>query len=422
MDTLGVSLRYWLRWTVEPHAPWPLFPAVLQSGDQLGLMIMEGPILNLLTAPFFAFGSTVGVWLARAFVLIVCFGLCALNIRLWNGVYLSGVSAAKALRFLPIIGLGWVFFPKYIPDGIAMLLVLSGSALLVNPRSKWDGLLVFVMVGAGLFMKPTAITTLGLTLLTPWKVPSLTSRLSALILSITIVGSYYLWGTQYLQDMVGGETLFRLSPPPFREALFGFFGSKELWSFLIDGFGLFGGTVLLFAFGRKNFRLTYKIWLLLICQVILIAAIDGEHAYGHRYYFIGCLPSLCLLIQAFFVDSSNTPPFSFQQKLLSLLIVINAINYSVQELRPMFVTLTVDRELDFSLCQNLKKNLPHWPWNQGYAFRTAHRPYPLMGICFAEREGSTTAKHGLYLEGEAFASNCKEIKRSGNVLAVQCDE
>ena len=53
-DTLGLSLRYWLRWSVEEDQFNPLVPALLSSGDSRGISPTEFPLLNLITAPAFS--------------------------------------------------------------------------------------------------------------------------------------------------------------------------------------------------------------------------------------------------------------------------------------------------------------------------------------------------------------------------------
>src|SRR4051812_35303279 len=75
ITTLGISMRYWSRWNLEPGAEHLLLPAVLDSGDGQGFMPMEFPILNLLTAPFFAMGPYWGRVGAILFFQVMTFSM-----------------------------------------------------------------------------------------------------------------------------------------------------------------------------------------------------------------------------------------------------------------------------------------------------------------------------------------------------------
>jgi hypothetical protein len=162
MDTLGVSLRYWLRWSVESPSPWPLLPAVLHSGDSSGIMAMEWPLLNIVAAPLFALGPAWGTALARGLVLALNIALLLWNMKIWKGQTPGGIDASRSFRWMPLIGPGLVFFPKFIPDVVAMLFVLAGTGFLYQKKARgWASLLLL----SGLLMKPTSVIVLALLLL-----------------------------------------------------------------------------------------------------------------------------------------------------------------------------------------------------------------------------------------------------------------
>lgn len=71
----------------------------------------------------------------------------------------------------------------------------------------------------------------------------------------------------------------------------------------------------------------------------------------------------------------------------------------------------------------LKERNPSFPWGQGYAFRASRNlANPNLGIHFGEREGSSTAEYGFYLNSEVPAAECRVIDQSPSVSLVQCSE
>jgi hypothetical protein len=83
IDTLSVSLRYYLRWFVESGSPLFL-PAVLNSGDSLGIMPMEFPLLNILFAPAFGLGPYYGKVLCLIAYVLFVFGFSLWNALIWK--------------------------------------------------------------------------------------------------------------------------------------------------------------------------------------------------------------------------------------------------------------------------------------------------------------------------------------------------
>jgi hypothetical protein len=419
IDTLGVSLRYWLRWTVEPDSSWPLLPAVLHSGDGSGLMAMEWPLLNILTAPAFHFGPAWGTTLARALVFALNMGLLLWNLRLWRGLSPGGIDASRSFRWMPLLGLGLIFFPKFIPDASAMLLVLAGTSYLYRrTRGGWATLLLLT----GFLMKPTSVITLALLLLAPALFTTLRYALLPIGSAFALTVVYYMKGTRWIQSLAGGESLYRVDPQNPWQALLGFLRElPQLGDLFLQGLSFYAGLpllLLLMIIGKT--RPLLRLWGLLLLQVLAIALLDGAHSYQHRYYFMGTLPFICLLLQAALDDLHVSAAGQRIRLALLLLLGGSAATYMAYEWRPFYIPTPAERFLSFRDCEELKTRLPDWPWEQAAVFRTTPRPYPLVGLCFGERVGSERSPYGLFVASDPLPENCREVQRAGHVIAATC--
>jgi hypothetical protein len=419
IDTLGVSLRYWLRWTVETDSHWLLLPAVLHSGEASGIMAMEWPLLNLLAAPLFAFGPAFGTIFARALVFALNLLLVLWNIKIWRHQKPLGIDASSSWRWMPLIGLGLVFFPKFIPDAIAMLLVLAASGYFYQ---KTRPVVATLLLSIGLLMKPTAVITLAVLWLAPQPLLLLASAAVPLLVSFSLTGFYYFKGTQWIQSLAGGESLYRLDPQDPKTALLEFFTSGSMiWDLVLQGLAFYGALPLLLSL--MLLRLTRplgRLWLWLFLQVICIAILDGEHSFRHQYYFLGTLPLICLLLQAAWEDLPRQGMLSWSRSLLLLLMVSSAGTYLAYEWRPLYIKAPAERFLSFDECARLKAQLPDWPWQKAEVFRTLPRPYPLVGLCFGERVGSESSPWGLFVDSDVLPSDCQVVAKSGHLVGARC--
>jgi hypothetical protein len=419
VDTLGVSLRYWLRWTVESPSPWPLLPAVLHSGDSSGIMAMEWPLLNLLAAPLFAFGPAWGTALARALVLALTIVLVLWNMRIWKGLTPGGVEASRSFRWMPLIGLGLVFFPKFIPDGLAMLLVLAGTGFLYQKKGRaWATLLLLF----GLLIKPTSVIVLALLLLAPTLIQVLRFALPSITGAFVLTVLYYMKGTRWIQSLAGGESLYRVEPQNPWDSLREFFSNlPQLADLILQGLSFYAGLpLLLFLMMLRRIRPLGRLWLLLLLQILAIALLDGAHSFQHRYYFMGTLPFICLLLQAALDDLKESRQGRQIRWALWLLIGGSVLTQLAYEWRPLYQKTPAERFTSFRDCEELKTRLLDWPWGKALVFRTALRPYPLLGLCFGERVGSDRSAFGLYLDSDPLPNECKEVQRAGHVIAASC--
>ena len=72
--------------------------------------------------------------------------------------------------------------------------------------------------------------------------------------------------------------------------------------------------------------------------------------------------------------------------------------------------------------EELKKRNPDFPWNRGYSFRVSNTiPYPYLGVSFGEREGSSKAKYGFFLNTETPPPECKVVDKTQSVSLVVCE-
>jgi hypothetical protein len=419
VDTLGVSLRYWLRWTVEAPSPWPLLPAVLHSGDSSGIMAMEWPFLNILAAPLFAFGPAWGTALARGLVLALNIILLLWNMKIWKGQTPGGVEASRSFRWMPLIGLGLVFFPKFIPDALAMLFVLAGTGFLYQKKRRgWATLLLLL----GLLMKPTSVIVLALLLLSPTLIQVLRFALPSIGGAFVLTVLYYMKGTRWIQSLGGSESLYRVEPQNPWVSVQEFFSNvPQLADLMLQGLAFYAGLpLLLFLMMLGRIRPLGRLWLLLLLQILAIALLDGAHSFQHRYYFMGTLPFICLLLQAALDDLTASQLGRKIRWALLLLIGGSALTQMAYEWRPLYQKTPAERFPSFRDCADVKSRLPDWPWNKALVFRTAPRPYPLLGLCFGERVGSDHSAYGLYLESDPLPIDCKEVQRAGHVIAASC--
>ncbi|NBW83525.1 hypothetical protein EBR21_17400, partial [bacterium] len=73
--------------------------------------------------------------------------------------------------------------------------------------------------------------------------------------------------------------------------------------------------------------------------------------------------------------------------------------------------------------QILKERNPSFPWGQGYSFRASRTlAFPNLGILFGEREGSSSAEFGFYLNSEVPGGECRVVDQTRSVSLVRCGE
>lgn len=418
-DTLGVSMRYWSRWTVEAASHHPLLPATLVSGDQEGILPTEFPLLNLVTAPCFALGTWTGRYAARLLLLAAVLALTLYNARAWRGRFVDGVDAGRAMLAVPLVSFAMPVVGRFMPDYLAMILVCLAVGL------SWDGKrpsAALALAALGLLVKPTAVTALGLCLFRPraawrasWWIPG----------ALAMAGLYYTVGTHAIEALKSVDPAlgYAVAPRPPLASLVAFFSSpRELIDLLMkESFFPFGLPIVALFYFLRAWRGTSppgaRLWLLLVAQLAAGACLGGVGTFKHSYYFIGMAPTAALLL----VGAWDVAPGAAARAVLGLLFVAKLLDVSWNDVNVF--TPPSSKEANWRLerdCRDLAGKHPELPWRQGYVFRTELESYPLLALCFGERTSSRTAEWGFLLPTEALPGDCTVYDRRERVAIVRC--
>ena len=480
VDTFGVSIRYWLRWMTESDLTQPLLPAVINYGDNYGLNAMEFPFINLATAPLFGFGYEYGRVLAPLLLYMAHFGLTWLCYRVWRNKELMGFRVGQAFLLLPIIGISSVFCSKYMPDYLAMILVLLATGLMWDQpaphhsssssdasagasterrRAKFLRCMtiakmtgVMLLLTLGMLIKVPAIIVLGLLWLRDgtwwqkcrhalWTIPP-----------ILVSALYYTFGIQWMEQFSDTPKVFATQ---FRDPLFALMGflSEPIsaWRLFFDNeIAFLAAPVLfvasLFFVNRQTQKQLLSLYLILGLQILFIIFLNGPHTFDHTYYLLGTSPlvALCvLIIIKALCSSENLNEISMQdnwkqwwnksarrlriwqgRRRLAYFVIVLIISMNVDtaffELRTLFLQSS-ERFVSLNEAPQLKKRNPDFPWNQGYAFRTlSPSQIPALGVIFGERIGSTNSQYGFFLKSEPIPASCSIRDQSKNLVLVYC--
>jgi hypothetical protein len=418
-DTLGVALRYWLRWTVELNPGPRLLPAILNSGDTLGIMPMEFPLLNLISAPFFALGSRAGQTGALLFLFALSLALTIANVRLWRGKLVAGVDAGTAMWLLPLVSIGADWVGKFMPDYPAMLLVLIAVGLSwEKDRPGISGLLAAL----GLLMKPTSVVVFALWLVRPYSRSKIKATSVWLFPALAIAGFYYTYGVSFIREYRELEMQFAIRPPQGLRGLYQFvadpWGLAKFW--IKNAFFPFGVCFLLplYVYRSLEQRRNWfgKLWLVLLIQIVGIAFLAGNLSLTHDYYFMGIMPVTALLVlQAWDLARVKGLRFFIAAAIGVHLFELCYLDFRSQWHRPPLPYWTAQSE-----CGELKRRHPEFPWGRGEVFRSSPESYPALGLCFGEREGSRLSPYGFFWKDGSLPAECQKVDEMSAVQIVTC--
>jgi hypothetical protein len=413
-DTLGVSLRYWLRWTHEGDFSW--LPAILNSGDGRGIMPMEFPFLTILAAPSFAFGPFVGFTLAQLLLFSVLLLLLAFNFRTWQSATLCGVPGSLVVGMLPIFSFGAVWGGKFMPDFLATLFVVLAVGLSwENPRPGRS----FFWAALGILIKPTACVVLVLWLLSRTDVKRFRLFCSWSIPALLVGVFYYTAGIRFISRYQTAESRFAVSPKPIGQSLMEFATSthqNELFTkHLFFPYALFilGLGFVVLAASRK--RLPLKLLAVVTIQLLGVAALSGEQGLTHVYYFMGLTPALAVLYLFIYRGYSRTW-FRF---LLLLALSIHLLDRCNMELHTLYSPAATGSP-PRAQCEILRSAHPEFPWGKGVVFRSPDGAYPELGLCFGERENSKISPYGFWWKKFAIPTDCRVVDETAEINLVRC--
>jgi uncharacterized membrane protein YuzA (DUF378 family) len=407
-DTLGVASRYWLRWTQEPFDLKSLLPAVLQSGDGNGIMPMEFPLLNLVFAPAFALGPYWGK-------VVATLGFTLLIYALVHSLYRSRFWLAPGFLLLPTLSYSADYIDKFMPDILANLLVTWGALRLLRHRTGS----ALIAITLGLLMKPTAVVALGLLFITSRFRKRWLPFCLRLIVPVVITGWYYTRGVEWIDSFRSGTPgMFAVNMrDPLHSLLEVWMTPDFLLHELQDRLFMAYGIVLFCVaavWGRLRAKKKFLLWAggILFLQFNTIAALDGSHLGQHDYYLIGLAP---LAVTLFWAALRSAP--KRLQQVIGVIVLLHALELSLQNLGPSRFTSFYRLHAD---CLSLKQGTPELPWNRGQPFRSPPSPYPTLGLCFGEREGSERAPFGFFRAEDPLPAPCRELRRQDSVRVATC--
>lgn len=423
IDTMGVAMRYYLRWTTEHDWIAPLLPAVLNSKDHYGITPMEFPIFNLLAAPMFLAGPLLGSVLAKALIFLIHILLTIWCSRLWKGTSLFTIRMEYLCLCFGLLSVSSTYVFKFMPDYASFLLVfiaLSGAW-----NRQWR-MLAFCLASIGLLMKPTSIIVFGFCLLHPEFKNFLRRNIVWIAASACVGLAYYTLGMNYIRAFQDGQDLFAVHlRSPWVSLLEVFSDPKGMFVLLANKLFFAPGLFLMLLaaplMSREHRRFLAKLSAILLLQILAIFILDGSHSFVHDYYYIGCAPVLLAIVFTMVIGVAESE-FKYRSICLGLFFVLALIKFFDQI---QFETRTAlpfnrARTLLASDCEVLKNRHPELPWSRGYVFRSSNQPYPELGVCFFEREGSETSEFGLFKKTETLPSNCRGFDEEGLAVLAKC--
>lgn len=408
IDTLGVSLRYWLRWTVESGDAGFFLPAVLDRGHTLGIQPMEFPLLNILGAPAFVFGPYWGVVIAQLIGLALQLGLWWLVLRVWRGQFILGIDAGRAFFYLPLISISSLYFGRFIPDLPAFLCVLVAVGLSwKQPRI----LSSFIFLTLGLLMKPTAIIVLVLLLLRRIDVRTCLWTLGGIVLG----AAYYKFGLAFVKTFQETPDLFYVG---FRNPLVSL---RQFFAHPFDILNLYNlkwiaDFVPLLAFffwvKAKTLGASGGLVLLMTLQILAIGALDGEHSFVHEYYYIGisCTGAL------FFFMSLTTISSPYYRIFLLVLLLIRLLDRTT--IVPVLLNLRITEM--YRECDDYRRRMPEVPWGKAAVFGSSSEPYPKLGLCLGERVKEGAADYYIGYAKDKLPRNCDVLQSRHWTVLAKC--
>lgn len=345
-DTMGVTLRYWLRWTVEPELQHPFLPAVLTAGDAYGIAPMEFPILNILLAPLFFFDLEWGRTLTRLVLLLINISLLWISYRVWHQHL--GVQIAKLSHlFLVLNGLSFLYIDKFMPDFTSFILVLVAMGY------SWDkpSIKSFLPAALGLLIKPTSIIVFLLFLRRPFK-ELLRDFSGYAVWGIPAVGLalfYYTYGLDFIRSHSDiEETVYLKMGAPWLN-LGDYFKDPHYFMALLRN-GLFSvGTLFLILINALMFKFHGQkmLFVILIFQCLMGIMLGGIAVTYHEYYLIGASFTVALILSEF-VRSGN-------KYLVALVLIILCSNVFT---RGYYSMRNFVRSHHWATCTEIRKQIP----------------------------------------------------------------
>ena len=168
--------------------------------------------------------------------------------------------------------------------------------------------------------------------------------------------------------------------------------------------------------------IAWRVMIVLCLQIMIIAALDGEHSFVHFYYYVGTTFAVSLIFIGY-LDRA----WLWLKPFLILIILIqmgDLLNFEIGDFFTRHFQWTPQSRVAFyDECTKLKLNNPTLPWGRGYVFagpKTDNEQSAALGICFGERERGTLADYGFYYKWDNIPDSCQIIDNTKHINLVKC--
>lgn len=416
VDTLAVSLRYWMRWTQEPFSWSHLLPAYLNNGMGYGFGPMEFPLLNWFLALGFAAPMGWGRILATWIYLIIVAFLTYANIRVWKQKTILGINAELVMLTLPLIGIASTYVGRVMPDYLAALLIIIGLGLRWPLGPALGGI---VLIALGVLVKPTAVAALGLLLVLPWR--SWMKMVPVLILTLVPAGLFYTLGTKFLLSLAQGYIPFETGIASTVTQNFSVFFSdgKDLIDLLWKKIAFILGLpvmIVSFLISSRKDRVYWLLFGVLLLQILFAVVLRGFKLHDHYYNMLPTSIAIAL-IAVYVLQNSKVIHL---KRFLIFAFLLTYLEAQKTEFDVLFGEEYIKTANSFKECRELKSELKDLPWDSSYIFRTKFEFYPALGFCFEERVYSQNAKYALAYSQDPIGSGCKVLAEKSVVRVEEC--
>lgn len=375
-DTMGVTIRYWLRWFHEETLHHPFLPAILNAGDAYGITTMEFPFVNLLTVPGMILGTDYGRFAAKFIYFASNLLLCYFHHKVWADKKINGVLVGPTTWLLLIFSTFHIYIDKYIPDPMAFLFMSLAVGVSWEKINVKKSLPLAVL---GILIKPPVVFAFGLFFLRDFKTQRNNFLFWALP-AVVLAGLYYSFGVNYLSSLSDINQFFAIKPRNPITSLYQFFSDPvEIFKLIFKTYFTKFLLILLMIdiFLRRKTYLHFNLWLILLVQTLAAAALIGTPGFFHEYYYISTSFICCFLLKDFLEQSSKK-----LVHLAVLVLSIHTLERSFYSLKPVF------KDHLWYECREINQYIP----KEVYKLNSkAIRANAAVGTCFGKVQGAKSS-------------------------------
>lgn len=402
VDTMGISLRYAMKFQ-DGFELRDLLPTTLASEDlKYEVTPMEFPLLNLITSLPFLINSNYSYAFAHLFLLLLNALLFIFTYKKWRTI---DTKLADAWLLIPLFGITYVYFIRFMPDAFAFLLISYALPDLWNDQKK---LRASGWAALALLIKPPVFIVYALLLLKPFRYWF--KVLPFLILSLVPAVLYYTVAMDELRSISDLPPYFAVEIRSPIISIIEFFAKpKEIWVLftkeLMSRYSL-GIVIASIVLNYKEFKASdLTIFAVLLFQVLIIAALGSTHIFVHSYYCIGTSFICCMALNKF----THYKKINFSLAVVILLLVIN-VETGLSQAKTVFRP-NLKKE-----CLEIINNVSDL--SKETHIRNEYSQIPEIGMCMMKISNSAVARFGVYRLAENI--DCPNIVFKTNSLKI-CD-